>query len=230
MSHPKLSVITHVYNQPDTVARHVEFWKSLDPAITSRIEFICIDDFSDPPLTIQKGHLNLRLFRVTDDIDWNMPGCKNLGAAMARADWLLFFDIDALVDAQGLGLMVGAMEQLNPDTLYSFRRMHDGQEVDPHINTLLMTKRGFFRAGWMDEDFSGHYGYEDVAFHHMWRHHVGKEVLLTDIVFQQLSARTETLNRNTDRNQALIHQRIIVENHKSSVGKLRFNWIEQPTD
>lgn len=230
MEIPKLSIVTHVYNQPATVARHVEFWKSLPQELTRHIEFIVVDDFSEEELRIERGHLNLKLFRVTTDIDWNMPGCKNLGALMARADWLLFFDIDALVDAEGIRLMVGGIDRLDPKTLYNFRRIHDGVEVAPHINTLLMTKRNFFAAGGMDEDFSGYYGYEDVHFHHMWRHHVGKEVLLTDIVFQQLGARTETLDRNTDRNQAMIHQKIIVEGHKGSVGKLRFQWVEQSTD
>jgi predicted glycosyltransferase involved in capsule biosynthesis len=229
MEIPKLSIVTHVYNQPETVARHVEFWKSLDPAVTRQIEFICVDDFSDSPLQIQRGHLNLRLFRVTDDIDWNMPGCKNLGALMARADWLLFFDIDALVDERGLASIVGAIDRLNAKTLYNFRRTENGVDVAPHINTLLMSRDSFFLAGGLDEDFSGHYGYEDVHFHHMWRHHVGNEVLLTDIAFQQLSARTESLDRDTTRNQALVHDKIIKQGHAGSVGKLRFRWIEQPT-
>lgn len=230
MEIPKLSVITHVYNQPEGMARHVAFWKSLDPQLAAQIEFICVDDFSEEALAIERGALNLRLFRVTDDIDWNMPGCKNLGALMARADWLLFFDCDNVIDEPGLRALVNAIGQLKPDTLYNFRRIDEtGQDVPPHINTLLMSRSGFFKAGGMDEDFSGHYGYEDVHFHHMWRHHVGPEVLLTDVAFTQLGFRTETLNRDTARNQALVHHKIIGQGHKGSVGKLRFLWVEQPT-
>ena len=227
---PKLSLITHVYNQPEGMARHVDFWKSLSPELAAQIEFICVDDFSDPPVQIARDSLNLRLFRVLDDIDWNMPGCKNLGAVMARADWLLFFDLDNMIDERGLEVLVASLDKLKPDTLYNFRRVEEGKEVASHINTLLMTRRGFFKAGGLDEDFAGHYGYEDVHFHHMWRHHVGPEVLLVDIVFTQLGFRTETLNRDTSRNQALIHHKILTLGHKGSVGKMRFAWAEQPTE
>ncbi|MBV8380746.1 MAG: glycosyltransferase family 2 protein [Paucibacter sp.] len=227
---PLLSIVTHVYDQPAAVARHVAFWKSLPRELSQHIEFICVDDFSAEPLAIEREHLNLRLFRVIDDIDWNMPGCKNLGAFMARADWLLFFDIDAMCDAQALLKIVTNLSQLDGKTLYNFRRIENGVDVDPHINTLLMTKRGYFAAGGMDEDFSGHYGYEDVHFHHMWRHHVGGEVLFTDIAFEQLKVRTESLNRDTERNQALVNHKILVQGYQSSVGKLRFRWTEQNTE
>lgn len=231
MEIPKLTLITHVYNQPEGVARHVAFWKSLDPALAARLEFVVVDDYSETPLAIQRGPLNLKLFRVTDDIDWNMPGCKNLGALMARADWLLFFDCDNILDEKSLAALVGVLDRLKPETLYNFRRVDEnGTDLPPHINTLLMSRHGFFKAGGMDEDFSGHYGYEDVHFHHMWRHHVGNEVLLTDVAFTQLGFRTETLDRDTARNQAMIHDKIQVQGHKGSVGKLRFRWDELPTD
>ncbi|MBV8604169.1 MAG: glycosyltransferase [Pelomonas sp.] len=229
MQIPLLSLVTHVYDQPAAVARHVQFWKSLPPELTQHLEFIVVDDFSDPPLAIERGALNLRLFRVTDDIDWNMPGCKNLGALMARADWLLFFDIDAMCDAMALVKLVANLPRLDAKTLYNFRRIENGVEVDPHINTLLLTKRGYFAAGGQDEDFSGHYGFEDVHFHHMWRHYVGPEVLFTDIAFEQLKVRTESLNRDQARNQALINHKILVQGHQGSVGKLRFRWVEQET-
>jgi glycosyltransferase involved in cell wall biosynthesis len=229
MELPKITLITQVYNQPDAVARHVASWKSLDPQVARQLEFVVVDDFSDAPLDVpERGGLNLRLFRVTDDIDWNMPGCKNLAALMARADFLLFFDCDNMIAPDGLAALARAVGQLRPDVLYNFRRvLEDGEEMAPHINTLLMSKRGFFQAGGMDEDFSGHYGYEDVHFHHMWRHHVGTELLLSDIAFTQLGYRTSTMSRDTSRNQALIHEKINVQQYRRSTGKLRFNWSEQ---
>lgn len=229
MELPQITLITQVYNQPEAVARHVASWKALPAEVRRALEFIVVDDCSDVPLAVpDRGDLNLRLFRVIDDIDWNMPGCKNLAALMARADFLLFFDCDNIAPAAGLAALARAAGQLRPDVLYNFRRvLEDGQEMPPHINTLLMSKRGFFQAGGMDEDFCGHYGYEDVHFHHMWRHHVGTELLLADIAFTQLGYRTSTMNRDTSRNQALIHEKINVQRYRRSTGKLRFNWSEQ---
>lgn len=223
---PKLSVITHVYNEQATMDAHVSFWKSLPPDVLSQVEFLCVDDFSDQPLRIEKGPLNLRLFRVTDDIEWNMPGCKNLAVAMSRADWLLFFDIDNIVDGNGFRSIVGALGSMQRNTMYRFRRVQDGREVDSHINTMVLSKWGFYRAGWMDEDFAGHYGYDDVHFHNMWNKYVGNQVLITDIAFQQLNIRTESLNRDQTHNYNLIRRKVMDEGVRGSVGKIRFNWAE----
>ncbi len=205
---------------------HVAIWKSLPREITSQVEFLCVDDFSDVPLRIHKGHLNLRLFRVTDEIEWNMPGCKNLAVAMSRADWLLFFDVDNIADAKSLQSIVASLGNLQRSTMYRFRRVQDGQDVDSHINTMVISKWAFFKAGWMDEDFAGHYGYDDVHFHNMWNKHVGNQVLITDIAFQQLNIRTSNLDRDQSHNFELIRRKVMEEGVRSSVGKIRFNWEE----
>lgn len=224
--HPKLTVITHVYNEQATMDAHVRLWKSLPHGILSQVEFLCVDDCSDAPLTVNKGHLNIRLFRVTDEIEWNMPGCKNLAVAMSRADWLMFFDIDNIVDTAGFQGILGSLDVLKRDTMYRFRRIQDGKDLDSHINTMVLSKDAFFKAGWMDEDFSGHYGFDDVHFHHMWAKAGGKQVLITDIAFQQLNIRTENLDRDQSHNQALIQRKVLVEGVRGSSGKIRFNWVE----
>lgn len=221
----KLSIITHFYDSNDGIGNQIRHWKGFDPGLLEQIEFILIDDFSPGPPQIAKEHLNLRLFRVTDDIDWNMPGCRNLGAVQAQSDWCLFFDIDNIVDEKGLSLIVQSLPMLDRSTLYRFRRIHDGREVDSHINSFLISRWGFFKAGAYDEDFAGHYGFEDVHFHNMWRKHVGSQVLLTDIVFQQLHYRTSGLDRDLERNQALIKSKVEA-GCVGSVGKLRFAWLE----
>ena len=176
-----LTLITHVYNAQEGIDHHVALWKRYDPALLAKLEFIVIDDCSNPPLQVDRGPLNLRLLRVNDDIDWNMPGCRNLAVMQATSPWLLFFDVDNVTDELNIARMVAAQPRLNRDTLYVFKRIHHGQEVDPHINTYLITRRGYFKAGGYDEDFAGHYGYEDVVFRNMWRKYVGSEVLLADI-------------------------------------------------
>jgi hypothetical protein len=79
----------------------------------------------------------------------------------------------------------------------------------------------------MDEDFSGHYGYDDVHFHNMWNTYVGNQVLITDIAFQQLSVRTEVLDRDLTHNYNLIKRKVVDEGVRGSVGKIRFRWEEQ---
>jgi hypothetical protein len=59
----------------------------------------------------------------------------------------------------------------------------------------------------------------------MWRKHVGSEVLLTDIAFEQMGFRTAGLNRDTTRNHALIQARAAAGLPKPR-GMLRFGWSE----
>ena len=224
----QLTLVTHVYNAQQPVVHQLQRWHQFDPALLAQLSFLVIDDFSDPPLAINPGPLNLRLLRVHDDIDWNMPGCRNLAATLAGTDWLLFFDIDNVASEADLRKIVDALPRLDRSRLHVFRRTQDGVDVEPHINSFLITRDGFFRAGGYDEDFCGHYGFEDVLFRMMWRQHVGKEVLLTDIAFEQLGFRTAGLDRDTTRNQALIQARAAAGMPKPRA-MLRFAWGEVVT-
>ena len=92
MGVPVLSVITHIYNAQAGVDAQLDSWRLMPPSIRESVEFIVIDDYPDPPLTVNAAGLNVRLFRVMDDIDWNMPGCRNLGALHAIAPWMQYFE------------------------------------------------------------------------------------------------------------------------------------------
>lgn len=221
----QLTIITHVYNAQGPVDHQLALWKQYDPALLAQLEFLVIDDHSDTPLQVDKGPLNLRLVRVEDDIDWNMPGCRNLAATLAATEWLLFFDVDNVASEAAIAKIVGAVPRLDVQRLHVFRRTERGVDVEPHINSFLITRQGFWRAGGYDEDFSGHYGFEDVVFRMMWRKHVGSEVLLTDIAFEQIQFRTSGLDRDTTRNQALAQARAAAGMPKPR-GMLRFGWHE----
>ncbi len=220
-----LTLITHVYNAQQPVARQLALWQQFSPALRARLKFLVIDDHSDVPLQIDKAGLDLRLVRVDDDIDWNMPGCRNLAATLAQTEWMLFFDIDNVASEASLLKIANALPQLDNKRLHVFRRTENGADVEPHINSFLISRQGFFKAGGYDEDFCGHYGFEDVLFRMMWRKHVGSEVLLTDIAFEQIAFRTSGLDRDLRRNQLLIAQRAAAGLPKPK-GMLRFAWGE----
>lgn len=192
------------------------------------MEFIVIDDCSDPVLTVDRGDLNLRFFKIIDDIPWNMPGCKNLAGIQARSDWLLFFDIDQKIEETGFQKILNSLNLLDKKTLYRFSLIwNDVVHSEPHVNTLLMSRVGFLQAGMIDEDFSGHYGYEDVHFNMVWTNKIGPSVWLKDVYFvMDEKTKTSTLNRDTSRNQTLGSQKIYIDNYGSSVGRIRFKWIE----
>ena len=80
-------------------------------------------------------------------------------------------------------------------------------------------------VGGFDEDFCGHYGYEDVFFHHLVIAKGFNRVLLTDLAFVQGSARTETLNRDLSCNNILAQGKV-ARKEGTSEYQLRFDWIE----
>mgnify|MGYP000405514481 CR=1 FL=1 len=226
MIHPDLTIIIHVYNRQNALDEHIANWELLPPQYRNKIEIICIDDHSDTPLFARSKNLNLRLFRVLDDIDWNMPGCKNLGAIHAKADWILFHDVDNFPRVTDLCRIIDSIESLEKSTLYRFARSINGEMVESHINTLLLSKDGFFKAGMIDEDFAGHYGYEDVHFNMIWVKKIGSSIIFDDIIFYEKDLKTEKLDRDTSRNQILGTNKIYLQDYSNSVGKLRFNWTE----
>ncbi len=221
----RLTLITHVYNAQAGVDHHLALWRRYPPALLAELEFLVVDDHSDPPITVDRRGLNLRLLRVEDDIAWNMPGCRNLAAMQARSDWLLFFDVDNVTSETNIHRMMLATAALDRSRLHVFARQHDGVAVAPHINSFLISRWGYFRAGGYDEDFAGHYGFEDVLFRNLWRKHVGKEVLLPDMVFEQMGWRTNNLDRDTTHNQALANFKAALGLPKPK-GCLRFGWSE----
>jgi hypothetical protein len=107
------------------------------------------------------------LARITTPITWNQPGARNLGASLARGDWLLFTDQDHFLMAeQAVELM--ALRK-DPHLAYTFdrwRRHEDGKlvPVNRHRGTILIHRDLFNEIGGWDEDFSGHYGHDDSWF------------------------------------------------------------------
>ena len=64
-----------------------------------------------------------------------------------------------------------------------------------------------------------------MLFRNMWRRYVGKEVMLSDIAFQQKGWRTNDLDRDLTRNQALIQYKASTGFAKPK-GVVRFGWDE----
>jgi hypothetical protein len=65
----RISIITHVYNAQQGIDFQTRIWRSYPARILDQLEFIVIDDHSDPPLKIDKDGLSLRHFWVDDDLD-----------------------------------------------------------------------------------------------------------------------------------------------------------------
>ena len=238
----RLSIVSHFYNHLDQVLRQLERWRGIDPALLAQVEFILVDDHSDQALTLPAGNLDLRVFRVETDIDWNQAGARNLGALMARGEWGLFFDIDQALTPEALPVILHNLDRLERDTMYALRAhglYNDIDQVDApfHANTFLVHLPTFRRLGMYDEDFAGHYGYEDIYMPLVWQANGGKRVLLSEPCFfdGNLGFRTERLDRSLERNKALGTAKLVALQSRQGPVKscpshlLRFEWREMAT-
>ena len=134
--------------------------------VLDRVLFVIVDDGSPMPAVIAEDlDLNVLLLRVSVDIAWNLAGARNLGVAMARSDKVLMTDLDYVFPESTLRALV---ERPSPGkTMF---RIHlqapDGTPIKRHCNTFFCSRGRFLRFYGYDEEFCGHYGYEDSMF---WR-------------------------------------------------------------
>jgi hypothetical protein len=75
-----------------------------------------------------------------------------------------------------------------------------------------------------DEDFAGHYGYEDIYLPRVWEANGGRLAFVDRVVSENKEFGTTNLDRNIERNYNLIVQKLSVPNFKNSSSILRFNW------
>jgi glycosyltransferase involved in cell wall biosynthesis len=203
-----LSVIVHGYNNQDVVDRQLALWATWPNY--DDIEFILIDDGSSPPLHWKNPPNRSRRARIFDDIPWNQPGARNLGASLASGETLLFFDLDHFIDAPAFGKILEHSKSINSQEIYRFRRIDpSGKLLHSHLNSFMIKRSAFFSICGYDEDFAGSYGYDDVSFYDRWLDKENTVTVLDSITLRvEEGYATRSLNRNWSRNRRLRKQKL----------------------
>jgi hypothetical protein len=197
--------------------------------LKENIELLVIDDFSDSTQPLPEKDFTVRQYRVKDDIPWNQAGSRNLGTLVAKGRWLLFFDIDQKISLAGLDYIARHCDALDSTTMYYFyvHNFVDSNTMETltiHPNTFLVNATSFRELGMYDEDFAGHYGYEDLYLPYQWEKHGGKRAILGDqAFFVDQKFKTNTLSRDLEPNK-------LKANYKMATGIprpksfIRFDW------
>jgi predicted glycosyltransferase involved in capsule biosynthesis len=177
----QLSIVITVLESHEVVRRQL---LHLNRVLTPYCELILIDDGSVSPLSgvcasVSKT-FDFVLHATRDYRPWTQPRARNLGASMARASKLLFFDIDHILTDEVIALCL----RYTGDKLHWVRRPgildeHGFIVTDRHIladygmtddspsihgNSFLIRRELFERLGGYDERFCGRYGGDDLDF------------------------------------------------------------------
>ncbi len=126
-----------------------------------------IDDGSPEPLGKVDG---CDVWRIDEDIEWNIPGAKNLGFHVL-SEWVLYLPIDHVLTPD-VHAQIDAMPKVRGEAYFLGSVAPDGVVEQAHESPhdmVLIHKSDFNHIGGYDEDFAGHYGYEDGLFWQMCR-------------------------------------------------------------
>lgn len=181
----RLSLIVSVLESYEVVRRQL---LHLNHILTPECELILVDDGSTPSLeqvcaSVPKDYA-FRLIFTNDERPWTQPKARNLAASVAKADKLLFFDIDHILTESIVQTCLGyAGDKLhwvrrpgvlddNGNTVTSEETLKDYGLADSvpsvHVNSFMIRKELFDLLGGYDEKFCGTYGGDDVDFNNRY--------------------------------------------------------------
>lgn len=228
----KLSIVYPCYEQHRTLVRHIERWNTLPDNVKSAVEFIVVDDGSLTPVSLPAlVDVDLRLFRVLEDIPWNY-GAKNLGVQKANNQWVFLSELDHLPDEEFICSLLNLINtDRYPDRAeyYMFKRKG---KVKPHPATYLLDTRNFWSVNGLDESFSGHYGHDDTYLVACLKR-AGVDMIIPngmlldcimngDANSDAEPSRLRHISRDTAHNDELLARKLIHNN--ISVSRIRFDW------
>jgi predicted glycosyltransferase involved in capsule biosynthesis len=177
----QLSLVVSVLESYDIVRRQL---LHLEQVLTPACELILVDDGSVPSLeatcdTVPRT-FSFVLHRTKDRRPWTQPRARNIGAALAHAPQLLFFDIDHILTPDLLAVCL----TYDGDKLHWTRRPAildeagalvtdravlvdyglTDETASVHANSFLIRRALFERLSGYDERFCGRYGGDDIDF------------------------------------------------------------------
>jgi hypothetical protein len=222
----ELTLVYPYCNNTICLERQLQFWTQLPRELAEKIEIMIIDDGSPQPAVVPRNFPNnLTCLRIKEDVPWNQPGARNLGLKLAEGEWIIATDIDHLLNAEGLNRILSLDK--DSGTVYFFsRRREDGSSRSPHPNSFLVSRKTFWDVGGYDEDFCGHYGYDDSFLRLRFERSCRILLLREPTLIELEHGATPGLSRSRRHNRWLLkRKRRRLEKGKYENGRtVRFEW------
>ncbi len=115
-------------------------YSNYDEKIVSKIQFVLVDDASPIAIEIPADvKINYHLLRITDYIEWNQVGARNLGIVYSKSDKIIVADCDHIFPEN---LLRSILKSKTPHkTLYEFKRVDsEGKKENAHQNYFTHLK------------------------------------------------------------------------------------------
>lgn len=218
------------YNDEKNINNHLEKWETY----SDLVKFQIIDDGSkEPAKNILKNSCfkeleDARLFRIEEDIPWNIPGARNLSATVCNTPFMLICDMDQVFDRSAILRMLALATLEKEKYFYSFKRFSEDIALKRKCKrktcgTMLVSIESWWRAGGYDEDMSGEYGHNDPLFRRQLKS-IGMKELTPQIYCQEIQADCQ-LNRKSD-NKTKYHKKT-KQLPRKKWDCLRFSWSHE---
>jgi hypothetical protein len=114
-------------------------------------------------VNLEDVNVNLDIYRVRENLGYNLAGAKNLGALLAQTDWLFLCDFDYVLPPSSAEKLI----EIKPEEGNIYFPMWykpNGKPATKHENNFLISKWDFWWHGGYDEDFAGFYAYEETYY------------------------------------------------------------------
>jgi hypothetical protein len=224
----KLSIVSHYYGNAPAVEKVLSSFRAMATDRPGSFDFVLIDDHSHEPINpiLFEGVEGLRVFRIVEDVRWNMPAARNIGVREALCEKILLMDIDHIIEPSDVDVLLTDAESLPQGAIGSFRRMKktDGawREVEPHINSFMIHKADFLAVGGYEEQFSGNYGHEDKFFKICCKRNGLTRVMLSTVLFVRGSS-TPDLDRDKSANTVIL-DRLLESKATKAQKTMAYSW------
>ena len=161
----RITYVLTYFNNPDMMKVQLATWHTYPVEIRNAMDFIVVDDCSNPPLYIENANLNLTVLRVTDDITWNLPGARNLGADFCKTPWLLLTDTDMVLTAENAIKLIH-LDTSDTNTIWNIKHSDAFLQMKRGFsaNMMYLSKRLYWKCCGYNENFSGSYGGQEGHF------------------------------------------------------------------
>ena len=222
------------YNQKkEVLLKHINYWNSFDKHTKRKYSFFIIDDCSKIPVNeLLKDtyfkNLDISLYRVQEDLKYNIGGVRNLGAKECKTPWYVILDMDTLISPKMAKELVDlALNNKNKNLAFKFnRKVIDNENHIKHNKihpaVCLIEKEIYWKIGGCDEDFVGNYGSTDPHF--WWRSKDIIEVIQKKDIFIEYIPEGECeMERDTSNNMKLLELK--KKDNSWSKEIIRFNWV-----